>query len=402
MMALKVFVLSLAFFLSSAVSTIASEIDENAIIFFYSPTCPHCQAEQAFLDELHKELPELQIKRFNITEAKSILLLDEILTSYEGADRYRGLVPLTFYKDSYFVGFDKGVRDRIYNKVMNIHTDGSPSFMLPFVGAVDPTSYSVPALSALLGLLDGFNVCSLGALMLVLGLVLKLRERRLVIMYGGMFIAITSLTYGLLIVLWHKLFTIVGPYVGTLELLVGLISLIGGIYFLYEYYGFQKHGLTCDAGTGKVVSKTSKLLESAFAGKGVLATLSAVILFAGVVTVVEFPCSAAIPVTFAGFLATLELSSWGYLGSIATFMLFYMLDEIVIFILAVISMKIWATSTRFVTWSTLCAGIILVLFGLYYLFGAVVMKTLHAPEREVGAVCDSTSTDLTSCDPSTI
>lgn len=394
------FILSLIVYFSPLTVVVASEESSDTVQFFYSPTCPHCQAAQQFLDELQTKDPTVEVMQYDITKAQNIVILNDVLKAYPEAERYRGLVPLIFYKDSFFVGFDAGVKERIYNRVMNIDTPTQGMFSLPFIGSVDPTSYSVPTLSALLGALDGFNICSLGALMLVLGMVLKLRQRKLVILYGGLFIAITALTYGLLIVLWHALFTLVGPYVGTLEVVVGAISLAGGLYFLHEYYRFQTRGLTCDVGTGIVVSSTSALLEKAFAGKGIVATLSAVIVFAGVITVVEFPCSAAIPVTYAGFLSTLDLSPFGYISSIAVFMLFYMLDEIVIFAVAVVSMKLWATSTRFVKWSTLIAGIVLVLFGLYYVVGATIITKSVDSVTEVGSVCDSNSTDSASCDPS--
>lgn len=394
------FILSLLVSFSPLSVVMAREGGTEPLLIFYSPTCPHCQAAQQFLDEMHLEVPELVVKRFDITQAQNIVVLNEVLQEYPEAQRYRGLVPLIFYDGSYFVGFDAGVKERIYNKLMNIETAVPNVFTLPFIGSVDPASYSVPTLSALLGVLDGFNVCSLGALMLVLGMVLKLRERKLVVLYGGLFIAITAFTYGLLIVLWHTLFTAIGPYVGALELVVGAISFAGGVYFLHEYYRFRTQGLTCDAGTGIVVSSTSALLEKAFAGKGIMATLGAVMVFAGVITVVEFPCSAAIPVTFAGFLSTLELSTFGYLSSIAVFMFFYMLDEIVVFAIAVVSMKVWATSTRFVKWSTLVAGIVLVLFGLYYVLGAALLQEQSDTAKEVGAVCDSSATDMTACDPS--
>ena len=96
--------------------------------------------------------------------------------------------------------------------------------------------------------------------------------------------------------------------------------------------------------------------------------LAGIFLFAAIVTIIEFPCSAVVPVAFAGILAQAGLSSFQYLLYILLFMLFYMLDEIIVFLIAFFSMKIWLASSKAVTWITLAESIILFVLGFYYLF----------------------------------
>jgi len=46
--------------------------------------------------------------------------------------------------------------------------------------------------------------------------------------------------YGLLIFLWHQLFTFIAPYIKSMEILIGILALAGGIYLLREFYKAYK------------------------------------------------------------------------------------------------------------------------------------------------------------------
>jgi len=45
-----------------------------------------------------------------------------------------------------------------------------------------------------------------------------------------------------------------------------------------------------------------------------------------------------------------------------------MLDEIIVFLIAFFTMKIWLASSKIVVWITLLEAIILLALGFYYLF----------------------------------
>ena len=97
--------------------------------------------------------------------------------------------------------------------------------------------------------------------------------------------------------------------------------------------------------------------------------LVSIFLFAVVITVVEFPCSAAVPVAFAGMLTKANLSGFSYITYIALYVFFYMFDELLVFFIAFFTMKLWLASPKFITWITLIESIIMFSLGAYYLFG---------------------------------
>jgi len=364
-----------ALFLFGAGFSSAQE-DQLEMFFFYSETCPHCAAENAFLDEIEKEHPQLNINRYLISDQKNRDLYLELSEQY-GTERYLGLVPITFFGEDFFLGFDDSVGEQIERSIQKQlengenGTGGDERLNLPIIGEINPEDYSLPALAAILGFLDGFNVCSLGALVLILALVLSIGSRSKIIIFGSTFIVTTAFVYGLLIGFWYKLFSFMAPYLRVMEIAIGLLAAAGGVYFLKQFIKFRKYGPTCEMGAGKkLISKFSGRLEQSFKQKrNIFLIFLTVLFFAGLITVVEFPCSAVVPVVFAGILAKAGLSSLSYLSYIALFVFFYMLDEIIVFLVAVLNMKLWITQNKYVTWITLIEAVILFFFGAYYLIG---------------------------------
>jgi thiol-disulfide isomerase/thioredoxin len=345
---------------------LAAAQEKIEIDFFYGESCPHCAAEHKFLDELEKEHPEIEINRYSFSDSQNQELLKGLCEQC-GAERYFGLVPLTFIDQEFFLGFDDGIGQEIENFILGQIPNNKINF--PLIGEIDPRSYSLPVLAVILGFLDGFNICSLGALVLILGLVLVLRSRVKILFFGGIFVLTTAIVYGVLIGLWYKFFSFLAPHLRLMEILIGFLGIGGGLYFLRQFFKIKKRGPVCESGPGKgTAEKFSFKIKEALRGeKNVIFVAGIVLLFAAVITVVEFPCSAVVPVIFAGILVKSGLSAIHYFSYIALFIIFYMLDEIFVFLVAVFKMNLWLTSRKFVLWITLVEAIVLLFFGFYYL-----------------------------------
>lgn len=387
------------------------------ILFFFSPTCPHCQAEEPFLDSLEQKYSELDIKRYIASDFNNQRLLRQLLEEANKLE-YFGSVPVTFIGNELFLGFDnadgvgKTMEASVINQLAEIKTMPEPVVLSPVAQTIEPEQdvptledvtnpsetnldqenktpeetkvttagidsaklekYSLPAMAVILGSLDGFNVCSLGALLLILSLVLVLRSRRQVFLYGGIFLLTTALVYGLLIVFWHQLFSILGQYVRILDFVLGALGIGGAIYFFREFLRFKKFGPACEVGGAKLIGKMSKLVERSFGTKGsTLLIAGSILLFAAVVTLVEFPCSAAVPVMFAGLLAKANLPGAMYLVYLGLFLLFYLFDELIVFGMAVWKLSLWVGKGKFVTYAALFQAILLLLLGGYYIISFI-------------------------------
>ncbi len=382
---LKAFIVSIIFIATLAMpSTAFMQEKDLEVFFFYSPTCPHCIAEGKFLDEIEPKYPNVKFTRLIASARQNQTLLRKLAKEHD-AQRHLGLVPLTFIGDDVFAGFDnkdnfgKQIETSIQKHLESNGEKAPPEEQnknirhFPIVGEIDMGKYSLPILAIILGTLDGFNICSLGALVLILGMVLVMQSRKKIMLFGGIFIVTTSVVYGGLIMLWYKLFTVLTPYIRLLEVTVGIIGIIGGIYFYKQFLRYRKYGPTCDtitseSFTGRLTAKVRRAFENP---DNLLLLTGSILIFAAVLAIIEFPCSGAIPVMFAGILSEARLSGFSYFGYIALFVLFYMIDEIIVFLIAVYKMEVWMASPKFITWITLIEAIILGALGLFYLSGGL-------------------------------
>lgn len=377
MMKRIIFLLILIFIAFPALQAAGGQTDKLEVNFFYSETCLHCAAEQKFLDTIEQKYPQVQINRHSISLAQCQGELIDLCKKHN-IEQYIGLVPLTFVGEEFFLGFDnpedmgQKIEASTQNQLEGLEkpNQNQEKINLPIIGEIDISKYSLPVLAVILGILDGFNICSLGALVLILGLVLALKSRKKILVFGGIFILTTAVVYGVLIFLWHQLFSLFAPYQKIMAILIAVIGIGGGIYFLKEFIKFKKQGPACDVVGSNIVSKLSSKLQKKLTGTGgILAIVTSILIFAAVITIVEFPCSAAVPVVFAGVLAKAQLPAILYLFYITIFILLYMFDEILIFLIALFTLKLWLASPKFVTWITLVEAIILFALGFYYLIG---------------------------------
>ena len=350
--------------------------------FFYSPTCPHCAKEKIFLRDLKEKYPEIEINQYDVINSQeNQKLLKNFYKEYKVPKSLQGLVPATFTPTKYFIGFDDKIAREMENCLKECLASGreelslantsiiEKSFKIPVLGEIKFSNLSFPAMAVALGILDGFNVCSLGALILILSLVLAFKSRKKIFIFGGVFILTTAAVYGFLIFFWYKLFEALSPYFQAMNILIGGLGIAGGIYFFRQFLKARKSCLTCESEQGgkissKFLPKLQKLLSNP---SSILLAIGAVFAFAFVLTVVEFPCSAVVPVAFAAVLAEAGSPTSLYILYIAIFVLFYLMDEIIVFLFAFFTSKIWLSSPKLFKWIVLLEAVILLSLGIYYL-----------------------------------
>ncbi len=352
-----------------AFSSVNAESDELTIHFFEQAGCPACAAQNDFFDEILDDYENVELKRYDITKSGNV---DELhsLAEERGVEDYRIMVPATFIGDSFFQGFSERDEELIVKAIEGEYVEQERDIIeIPVVGEINISGISLPALALILGSLDGLNVCSIGALVLILMIVLTLDSRKKILFYGGLFILTAVLIYGALVFAWTAVMDYIITYLDVLSILIGLAALIGGIFFFREFLKFRKYGPTCASGQNKLVANATKKVQEAFQDKkkGFLVLSGSVITFAAVITIVELPCSIALPVIFGGILAESGLLMISYVGYIALYLFAYMLIEIIIFVGAVITKEVWFAQSKAITWVYLFGSLVLIFLSFYYL-----------------------------------
>ena len=85
---------------------------------------------------------------------------------------------------------------------------------------------------------------------------------------------------------------------------------------------------------------------------------------ATMVNLVELACSAGLPLLFTSILAINDLGAVSYAFNIFIYILFFLLDDIIIFLIAVKTSEVAGISTKYSKYTHLIGGIIMVLIGL--------------------------------------
>jgi thiol-disulfide isomerase/thioredoxin len=347
-----------------------SENDKVVVHFFEDRLCPVCKQQKDFMLEIQDEYPQMDLKIYSISDTEK---LREVAQEY-GVEDYGIMAPTTFIEENFFQFRDftstheKMIRDALEGELVE---DDCCVINIPFLNIeVNIHGWSLPAITFILGSLDGFNVCSLGALILILSIVIKMESRKKTFLYGGLFIVASALIYGILVFTWGRLFEAMVGQLEILRLIIGIAALIGGIYFLRDFFKFLKYGPACETGNVKVKTDATNRLVKAFSDEktGTVFLVTSIIFFAAVITMVELPCSVGLPIAFTGVLAEKSLSLPVYIFYIVFYLFFYMLIELIVFAGAVLTKKLWFAGSKLITVVTLIGALVLFYLAFYYLF----------------------------------
>lgn len=357
------------------------------IYFFYGQGCPHCAAEEKFLDQLEQKYDSsIKINRFETWyDQDNVKLLQQFAKAY--SMNITG-VPVTFIGDKGIIGYDnaenKGKEiedqleycsiysakcpgDEIMNNQLTSKNDDkkknelSTVVSLPILGQKDLAQYSLPALSVIIGILDGFNPCAMWVLVFLITLLLGMQNRSKMWLLGGTFIVSSVAVYFLFMAAWLNFLMFLG-YVQWIKIGIGIFGIISGIMFIREY---QKN----KDGTCKVVKTDSRRkifekLKDIVKNQNIWLALGGIVILAFTVNLVELACSLGFPAVFTQILSLANLSPWQYYGYIILYLLFFMIDDIIVFIIAMLTLRITGFSNKYSRYSSLIGGILILIIGL--------------------------------------
>ncbi len=368
---LAIFVLSVLLLQFIVPGVHATEQETVEIHYFYMDGCPACSVQESFMEEnIVGEYDHIEINKYDIFAEENQVFFRELAEKH-GIEDPTLVTPTTFVNGHFFQGFNQRYGEEMISIIEGEDIDDTDKISIPFFGEIHPGDISLPLLAFALGTVDGMNVCSIGALVMVLMIVLSFDDRKKIFFYGFLFILVVILTYGFLIFTWYHVLDAIMKHIGLLRYIIGAAGIIGGAVFFKQFIEFYKHGPQCEYSQAGFVTRARMKVKESFesANTGPLVLIGSVIFFAAVVTIIELPCSAALPLAFSGVLVDAQLTGMTYIFYIALYLFFYMLIELVIFSGAVVTKDIWFGSGKFVTWITFIGAMILFVLGISYFFG---------------------------------
>ena len=355
--------------------------------------CAHCDEEKAFFSELSKKRDDFEVRIYDIGDAPGRDLFDRV-TESEGLSKS---TPITLVGSTIIQGFDAaettgarfealidsgssvgnygfegllaaGGSSGVEKTVGGTCDDGGvcktpggdPFFVtVPFVGLVDVTQYSLPILAGVLGFVDGFNPCAMWVLVTFLLVLIQIGDKRRVWAVAGLFILAEAIMYYLILNVWFTTWDFVGLD-RIVTPIVGLVAIGGGLFFLYEWLYSDGTCLVTDSGKRvKISGQIRKLATAPFTW----VTVGGIIALALSVNVIEFACSIGIPQAFTKII---EINQIGFIeaqGLMALYIVFYMIDDLIIFGLALWGAGRLQGTSLYVKWCNLFGGILMVVLG---------------------------------------
>jgi glutaredoxin len=362
------------------------------LYFFWQTGCPHCAREKDFLQRLKAEQPALQVHELEISEVPRHY--EVFRAVIERANIEKPGVPLTVigenviegYNDDNTTGADIRMRlaecigDPCRDWIAPILSGHSPSAVdpaiktvtqplkvlkLPVFGEIDVGQVSLPLLTLMLGAVDGFNPCAMWTLVFLISLLVGLRDRFRMWLLGGAFIVASATVYYLFMAAWLNLLLFLGM-VFWIRIGIGVLALVGGGYYLHEYFvnpeGICK--ITAPDSRHRVLDR----LRGLAAERNFLVALTGIVLLAFVVNAVELVCSAGLPAIYTQVLALSHLPTWQYHAYLALYILVFMLDDLLVFFVAMKTLKVTGLTGAYVRQAHFIGGAVMVLIGLMLLF----------------------------------
>lgn len=232
-------------------------------------------------------------------------------------------------------------------------------YTVPFFGKINLAEYSLISMSSILGLIDGFNPCAMWVLVTFLVILIQAGDKKKMWIIAGLFILAEAIMYYMILVFWMKTWDFVGLD-KIVTPIVGLVAIGGGIFFLYEW---RKSDGSCKVTDQKTRTKTINKINSLVQAELTIATILGVLLLAFSVNIIEFACSIGIPQAFTKIL---ELNNLGFAKSqlyLSTYIFFYMVDDLIVFAIALWSFEKLGITTKYVKFSNLVGGILMLILG---------------------------------------
>jgi len=352
-------------------SIISAQSEKVEIDFFYSATCPVCAQEEEFLDELADKYPELEIKRYEVIHSSdNQRILKDFYENYGVPKGEWGWVPVTFTPTKYFIGFHEQIGQEIENCLKECLGTGqvtAQEIKIPFFGNIDASKISLPVLTIIFGALDGFNPCAMWILLFLIALLINTRSRKRMWLVAGTFIAVSGIVYFLILAAWLNLFLVIS-YVNLTRIIIGALAIGVGIWQIKNFLTFHPNickvvGLKARL-EGRLQNRAEKIVNSPLTW----AMVGGVVLLALGVNLIEFFCSAGLPTIYTRILTLSDLSSLGYYSYLLFYTLIFMLDDLIIFSLAIITLNKLSFTEKYNYWTTLIGGLLIFILGLLLIF----------------------------------
>ncbi len=354
---------------------------------FVREGCPHCADAKVFLEKLRQERPGLVVTlRDVMREPESLRRLEELMSRTPGG---AVSVPAFVIRGELLVGFvdesttgeriralvagpapaapaDAGGKCPIGEELPCADASVTPqagTITLPWIGTtLRVEDVGLPAFTIAIGLVDGFNPCSMWVLVLMISMLASVGDRRRMLAIAGTFVLVEGIAYYAFMAAWLNLFLLIGIS-RTSEVVLGLIALAAGLVHVKDFFAFGR-GISLSipaAAKPGIYQRMRRLLHEQSLAMAVAGT----VVLAVLVQLVELLCTSGLPALFTRILTLRQLDPWTYYGYLLLYNVMYMLDDVIILAIGVVTLSQKRLQEKEGRLLKLVSGLVMVALGIY-------------------------------------
>jgi len=365
------------------------------LYLFHGDGCPHCAEEIKFLDRIESKYKNLKIVKYEVWyNEENSEFLKNVKSSFGVDNPY---VPTTIIGNTLFTGYSDSTGSKIeraikyylendyidqIERIKNNEfvaedlkdnfdkeekkTDEEMTIKIPLIGKVNLKRVSLISSAVVIGLVDGFNPCAMWILLFLISVLIGMKNRKRMWSLGLTFLVTSALVYMLIMLSWISIAVKITTVIWVRNI-IAVIALIGAIVNIRSYINSRKNG-GCEVVDDKRRKNIFNKIRKFTSEKSFILALIGVIGLAVSVNLVELACSAGLPLVFTELLALNNVSDSMKLFYTFIYIVFFLLDDLIVFFIAMFTMKITGISTKYNKYSHLIGGIIMLLIGVLLIF----------------------------------
>jgi glutaredoxin len=360
------------------------------VYLFWTTGCPHCVHVKEFLAALKRRDQAVKVVALEVSGSRENRELFQRVGKILQAD-VSG-VPFTVIGNQYIIGWqDASTTGRaIETAIGEARSRGAPDLVagllaapgpsppvgadkpavpetltLPLFGQVHLKYLSLAAITVLIGGLDGFNPCAMWVMVFLINLLLGMENRRRMWVLGSAFIIASGAVYFLFMTAWLNILAFLG-FIFWIRIIIGCVALGAGGYNLKEYWTDVSGACTLSQGARR--QRTMDRLKAVISLENFWLALGGIVLLSFLVNLVELICSAGFPVVYLQILSLTPMPFWQPYLYLLLYIVVFMLDDIIVFVAAMITLQLMGVTTRYKRFSNLIGGVLMLVLGLLLIF----------------------------------
>ncbi len=370
------------------------------IYLFHSEGCPHCRNEIAYLEETYSLDPYVKLNFYEVSKNRENAKLFGEVGNFMNVEV--GFVPFTVIGSDYHVGFDEVKTPEFINtKIEEVKTRNDinkltteffanqhkqtektgqqkvavdyekiseilpKTIAIPIIGNVSTSGLSLFMLTIVIAFVDGFNPCAMWVLLFLISLLLGMPDRKRMWIIGLTFLTASAVVNLLFMTAWLNFFMLIG-YITWVRTIIGIVAILAAIYSFRSYITNKNGG--CEVVDTKKRKATFEKLKQITLSKSLVLALVGVSMLAFAVNLVEAICSAGLPAIYTQILALNNLTTLQNLFYMLLYQLIFMLDDIIIFAVAMLTLQAVGIQSKYSQYARLIGGIIMLAIGLALIF----------------------------------